>query len=158
MSNRKNFCKSNLTSNKCWYPQNKKGLALPWTCGKSWEYRVGKSVAIETDQKPLKLFLSDHTFDQLPQRIQRFRMQQISFHFRHCACPWKEDVRCLKPSSPAYHWWWQNWSHQEPDLSSLTTWLSLKSSADQRSTDQRQSNLQIEQSVLLWGITRQTLV
>lgn len=108
VSNRKNFSNSNLTSHKCWYPQNKNGLALPWTCGRSWEYHVGKSVTKETDQKPLKLFLSAHTFDQLPQRIQRFRMQLISFHFRNCACPWREDVRCLKPSSPAYHWWWQN--------------------------------------------------
>ena len=49
---------------------------------RSWEYIVGKSIFVETDRKPLVLLLSTHTLDQLPPRIQRFRMRLMRFHFK----------------------------------------------------------------------------
>ena len=60
----------------------KKALALTWVCERSWEYIVGKSISGETDHKPLVPLLSTHTLDQLPPRIQRFRMRLMRFHFK----------------------------------------------------------------------------
>ena len=48
----------------------KEALALTWTCERSWEYVVEKSISVETDHKPLVPLLSTHTLDQLPPRIQ----------------------------------------------------------------------------------------
>ena len=41
-----------------------------------------KSIFVETDHKPLVPLLSTHTLDQLPPRIQRFRMRLMRFHFK----------------------------------------------------------------------------
>ncbi|XP_068729020.1 uncharacterized protein [Montipora capricornis] len=60
----------------------KEALALTWACKRSWEYIVGKSISGETDHKPLVPLLSTHTLDQLPPRIQRFRMRLMRFHFK----------------------------------------------------------------------------
>ena len=48
----------------------KKALALTWTCERSWEYIVEKSISVETDHKPLVPLLSTHTLDQLLPRNQ----------------------------------------------------------------------------------------
>nr|XP_058955069.1 uncharacterized protein K02A2.6-like [Pocillopora verrucosa] len=60
----------------------KEALALTWACKRSWEYIIGKSIYVETDHKPLVPLLSTHSLDQLPPRIQRFRMRLMRFHFQ----------------------------------------------------------------------------
>ena len=55
--------------------------ALTWACERSWEYITGKLIYVETDHKPLVPLLSMHSLDQLPPRIQRFRMRLMRFHF-----------------------------------------------------------------------------
>jgi len=60
----------------------KEALAFTWACEQSWEYIVGKSISVETDREPLVPPLSTLTLDQLPPRIQRFRMRLIRFSFK----------------------------------------------------------------------------
>ena len=72
-----------LTPTKSRYVQKEKeALALTWACERSWEYITGKSIYVETDHKPLLPLLSTHSLDQLPPRIQRFRMRLMRFHFK----------------------------------------------------------------------------
>ena len=63
-------------------PIEKEALALTWACERSWEYITGKSICVEMDHKPLVPLLSTHSLDQLPPRIQRFRMRLMRFHFK----------------------------------------------------------------------------
>ena len=77
------FISRAMTPTETRYAQiEKEALALTWACERSWEYIMGKSVSVETDHKPLVPLLSTHTLDQLPPRIQRFRMRLMRFHFK----------------------------------------------------------------------------
>ena len=77
------FISRAMTPTETTYAQiEKEALALTWACERSWEYIVGKSISVETDHKPLVPLLSTHTLDQLPPRIQRFRMRLMRFHFK----------------------------------------------------------------------------
>ena len=77
------FLSRAMTPTEIRYVQiEKEALALTWACERSWEYIVGKSIYVETDHKPLVPLLSTHTLDQLPPRIQRFRMGMMRFHFK----------------------------------------------------------------------------
>ena len=77
------FMSRAMTPTETRYAQiEKEALALTWACERSWEYIVGKSISVETDHKPLVPLLSTHTLDQLPPRIQRFRMRLMRFHFK----------------------------------------------------------------------------
>ena len=77
------FLSRAMTPTETRYAQiEKEALALTWACERSWEYLVGKSICIETDHKPLVPLLSTHTLDQLPPRIQRFRMRLMRFHLK----------------------------------------------------------------------------
>ena len=77
------FISRAMTPTETRYAQiEKEALALTWVCERSWEYIVGKSISVETDHRPLVPHLSTHTLDQLPPRIQRFRMRLMRFHFK----------------------------------------------------------------------------
>ena len=77
------FLSRAITPTETRYAQiEKEALALTWACERSWEYLVGKSIYIETDHKPLVPLLSTRTLDQLPPRIQRFRMRLMRFHLK----------------------------------------------------------------------------
>lgn len=56
-------------------------VVLTWACERLSEYIVGKPIYVEAHHKALVLLLSIHTLDQIPPRIQRFRMQ-MRFHFK----------------------------------------------------------------------------
>ena len=74
-------------------PIEKEALALTWACERSWEYITGKSICVEMDHKPLVPLLSTHSLDQLPPRIQRFRMRLMRFHLKEIShVPGKKDV------------------------------------------------------------------
>ena len=77
------FLSRALTPTESRYAQiEKEALALTWACERSREYITGKSIYVETDHKPLVPLLSTHSLDQLPPRIQRFRMRLMRFHFK----------------------------------------------------------------------------
>ena len=77
------FLSRSMTPTETRYAQiEKEALALIWACERSWEYIVGKSIFAETDHEPRVQLLSTHTLDQLPPRIQRFRMRLMRFHFK----------------------------------------------------------------------------
>ena len=77
------FLSRALTPTESRYAQiEKEALALTWACERSWEYITGKSIYVEMDHKPLVPLLSTHSLDQLPPRIQRFRMRLMRFHFK----------------------------------------------------------------------------
>ena len=77
------FLSRALTPTESRYAQiEKEALALTWACERSWEYIIGKSIYVEIDHKPLVRLLSTHSLDQIPPRIQRFRMRLMRFHFQ----------------------------------------------------------------------------
>ena len=59
----------------------KEASALTWVCERSWKYIVGESIFAEGNE-PFVALPSGHTLDQLPPRIQRFRMRPMRFHFK----------------------------------------------------------------------------
>ncbi|CAB3997437.1 Hypothetical predicted protein, partial [Paramuricea clavata] len=70
-----------LTDTESRYSQiEKECLAFTWACERSSDYILGKSFSGETDHKPLVPLLTTHTLDQIPPRIQRFRMRLMRFN------------------------------------------------------------------------------
>ena len=74
------FLSRALTDTESRYSQiEKECLAFTWACERSSDYILGKSFIGETDHKPLVPLLTTHTSDQIPPRIQRFRMRLMRF-------------------------------------------------------------------------------
>ena len=67
----------------------KEALALTWACERLSNYLVGTKFLIETDHKPLVLMLSTKRLDELPVRIQRFRMRMMRFQYSIVHVPGK---------------------------------------------------------------------
>ena len=63
----------------------KEALALTWACERFSDYLIGLRFCIETDHKPLVPLFSQKQLDEMPIRIQRFRlrMMRFSFSIRH---------------------------------------------------------------------------
>ena len=61
-------------------PIEKECLGFTWVCERSSDYILGKPIIGETDHKPLLPMLTTHHLDQLPPRIQRFRMRLMRFN------------------------------------------------------------------------------
>lgn len=59
----------------------KEALAVTRASERFGEYLTGMQFHIETDHKPLVLLLGLKNLDELPIRIQRFRMRLMRFHF-----------------------------------------------------------------------------
>ena len=57
----------------------KEALATTWACERHSDFLIGKTFHIETDHKPLVSLLGQKTLDELPPRIQRFRMRLMRF-------------------------------------------------------------------------------
>ena len=71
-----------LTDTESRYSQiEKECLAFTWAC-RSSNYILGKPFIGETDHKPLVPLLTTHTLDQIPPRIQRFRMRLMRFNLQ----------------------------------------------------------------------------
>ena len=71
-----------LTPTEQRYAQiEKEALAFTWGCERFADYLVGLRFTIETDHKPLVPLFSYKNLDELPLRVQRFRMRMIRFFF-----------------------------------------------------------------------------
>ena len=98
----------------------KEALAITWTCDRFSDFLVGLKFHIQTDHKPLVPLLSTKWLDQLPLRVQRFRMRLMRFQFSISHVPGKnlttadalshapapdattDDDRCLGEEAEAY--------------------------------------------------------
>ena len=59
----------------------KECLAVTWACERFADLLIGKEFLIETDHKPLLPLLTSKNLDELPVRIQRYRMRLMRFQY-----------------------------------------------------------------------------
>ena len=65
---------------------------MTWSCERFTNYLLGMTFEIETDHKPLVSLLGRKPIDELPLRIQRFRMRLMKFSYRIFHVPGKNLV------------------------------------------------------------------
>ena len=76
------YISRSLTTTEQRYAQiEKEALAFTWACERFSDYLVGLQFHIETDHKPLVPLFSTKNLDELPIRVQRFRMRMMRFLF-----------------------------------------------------------------------------
>ena len=83
----------------------KEALAITWSCERFQNYLLGLHFQIETDHKPLVPLLSTKPLDQLPIRVQRFRLRLMRFDYVITHVPGKQlqtaDALSRSPVSSA---------------------------------------------------------
>ena len=94
-----------LTPTEQRYAQiEKEALAVTWACERFAEYLIGMQFHIETDHKPLVPLLGLKNLDELPIRIQRFRMRLMRFHYTISHVPGKSLITADALSrAPVFH-------------------------------------------------------
>ena len=70
----------------------KEALAITWSCERFLQYLLGLPFEIETDHKPLVSLLGYKPIDELPLRIQRFRMRMMKYTYTIFNVPGKNLV------------------------------------------------------------------
>jgi hypothetical protein len=84
------YISRSLTPTEQRYAQiEKEALAFTWACERFSDYLVGLEFRIETDHKPLVPLFSTKNLDELPVRVQRFRMRMMRFLFSISHVPGK---------------------------------------------------------------------
>ena len=68
----------------------KEALAFTWACERLSDYLVGLQFHIQTDHKPLVPLFSSKDLEELPVRVQRFRMRMMRFDFTISHVPGNE--------------------------------------------------------------------
>ena len=68
----------------------KESLALTWACERFRDYLIGLHFRVETDHKPLVPLFNSKILDELPLRIQRFRMRMMRFDLSISHVPGKQ--------------------------------------------------------------------
>ena len=78
---------------------------MTWACERLDSYLVGTTFHIETDHKPLVPLLTSKRLDELPLRVQRFRMRLMRFRYTVSHVPGKDvttaDALSLAPQAEA---------------------------------------------------------
>ena len=69
--------RSLMTTEQRYAQIEKEALAFTWACERFSDYLVGLQFHIETDHKPLVPLFSTKNLDELPIRVQRFRMRMM---------------------------------------------------------------------------------
>ena len=67
----------------------KEALAFTWACERMSDYLVGLQFHVQTDHKPLVPLFSSKNLEELPLRVQRFRMRIMRFQFTISYVPGK---------------------------------------------------------------------
>jgi len=87
------YCSRSLSNTEGRYAQiEKESLALTWACEHFSDYLIGKHFLAETDHKPLVSLLGSKNLEELPIRIQRFRMRLMRFSYTITYVPGKNLV------------------------------------------------------------------
>ena len=100
------YVSRSMTPTESRYAQiEKEALALTWACERYSDYLIGLQFHIETDHKPLVPLFSTKLLDELPIRVQQFRMRMMRFNFSISHVPGKNlviaDTLSRAPSSRA---------------------------------------------------------
>ena len=84
------YASRSMTETERHYAQiEKQALAITWALEHSAEFLIGMRFKVETDHKPLIPLFSTKLIDELPVRIQRFRMRLMRFDFAIAHVPGK---------------------------------------------------------------------
>ena len=82
----------------------KESLAFTWACEIFADYLIGLKFHIYTDHKPLVPLFSAKNLEELPARVQRFRLRMMRFNFTISRVPGKQltiaDMLSRAPSKP----------------------------------------------------------
>ena len=85
------YISRSMTETEQRYTQiEKEALALTWACDRLCQYILGSTFILETDHKPLVPLLSTKNLDELPIRIQRFRLRMMRYSYEIQHVPGKE--------------------------------------------------------------------
>ena len=87
------YVSRSMTSTEMRYAQiEKEALAFTWACERLSDYLIGLPFHILTDHKPLVPLFSTKKIDELPIRVQRFRLRMLRFDFSISHVPGKQLV------------------------------------------------------------------
>ena len=77
---------------QCYAQIEKEALAVTWACERLSHYLTGMQFHICTDHKPLVPLLGRKNLDELPLRVQRFRMRLMRFQYTISHIPGKSLI------------------------------------------------------------------
>ena len=87
------YASRSLTPTEQKYAQiEKEALGVTWACERFRDYLTGLQFQIETDHKPLVPLLGSKNLEDLPLRVQRFRLRLMRFKYTVSHIPGKELV------------------------------------------------------------------
>ena len=100
------YISRSLTPTEQRYAQiEKEALAFTWACERFSDYLLGMEFHIHTDHKPLVPLFGSKNLDELPIRVQRFRLRMMRFKFTISHVPGKSlavaDALSRAPCSEA---------------------------------------------------------
>ena len=99
------YISRSLTATEQRYAQiEKESLAFSWACERFADYLIGLKFHINTDHKPLVPLFSTKNLEELPARVQRFRLRMMRFNFTISHVPGKQlaiaDMLSRAPAEP----------------------------------------------------------